>query len=108
MDDAGNKQNLELCGFIIPDGSRVAAAYTGGYIYLSTDSGVTWTRRENARNWTSVASSSDGTVLVGVVDNGQIYVSTDSGANWTPRGMDSGWHVVVSTADGTKAYGDGI
>ena len=39
----------------------------GGYIYTSTDSGVTWTQQTNsgARNWNVIASSSDGTVRVG-------------------------------------------
>ena len=45
---------------------KLAAAVGGeaGYIYTSTDSGVTWTQRTSGgeREWASIASSSDGTV----------------------------------------------
>ena len=46
---------------------KLAAVVDGGYMYTSTDSGVTWTQQTNssARYWTSIASSSDGTVRVG-------------------------------------------
>src|SRR5438876_1098910 len=58
--------------------------YMGGLIYTSTDSGVSWTRTTApSSNWSSVASSADGTTLVAVVDIydavgnlGFIYTST--------------------------------
>jgi photosystem II stability/assembly factor-like uncharacterized protein len=46
-----------------------------GYIYTSIDSGATWKQRGFSQNWTSVASSADGTKLVAVVDDGYIYTS---------------------------------
>jgi len=51
----------------------------GTRIYTSTDSGVTWTPRENIRDWLGVASSADGSKLVAIAFQGQIYTSTDSG-----------------------------
>jgi len=84
------------------DGSKLVAVspgggiYSGG-IYISSNSGLTWTQTSAPFNyWGSVASSADGNKLVAVSDNefggspGQIYVSTNSGANWAP------------TADGNK------
>jgi hypothetical protein len=64
--------------------------------------GVTWTPRESARFWWSVASSADGAKLAAVVDGGQIYTSTDSGVTWTPRDAVRPWRSVASSADGTK------
>ncbi|MCA3147662.1 MAG: hypothetical protein ING18_01050 [Burkholderiales bacterium] len=48
----------------------------GGQIYTSSDAGVTWTARESARGWYSVASSADGQRLVAVAWDGQIYTSS--------------------------------
>ena len=64
------------------DGTKLVAGVSGGYggqIYTSTDSGATWTAREQVRYWRSVASSSDGTKLVAVTgEGGQIYIYNES------------------------------
>ena len=60
--------------------------------------------------WSSVASSSDGTKLVGTVGyttyytsaSGQIYTSINSGVTWTARASSLPWSSVASSADGTK------
>lgn len=64
--------------------------------------GTSWVARESSRNWTSIASSSDGTKLVASVYNGLLYTSTDSGVTWTPRATNQAWKAVASSADGTK------
>ena len=66
------------------DGAKLVAAVYIGYIYTSTDSGVTWTAQTDAgsRVWWSVTSSSDGTKLVAVMSPGSIY--TYSSADTTP------------------------
>ena len=91
------------------DGTSLAAVDNGGYIYTSTDSGVTWVERTSsgARNWASVASSSDGTKLVAGVYNSAykyIYTSSDSGVTWTERTSagSRNWRSVASSSDGTK------
>jgi hypothetical protein len=61
------------------DGTKLAAAVGGGQIFMSTDSGVTWTARARGQQWRSVASSADGMKLVAVGYPGQIYKSTDAG-----------------------------
>ena len=75
---------------------------SGGQIYTSTDSGVTWTARGTTQNWVSIASSSDGSKLVAVTSGGQIYTSTDSGVTWTARATNRSWQAVASSSDGSK------
>ena len=43
-----------------------------GYIWTSSDSGVTWVQQTSstAQTWFSITSSSDGVKLVAVVDGG--------------------------------------
>src|SRR5208283_2364388 len=62
----------------------------------------TWTLTSApANNWSSVASSADGSKLVATVNGGGIYTSTDSGTTWTPTSADNAnWAGVASSADG--------
>ncbi len=88
------------------DGTKLAATEYNGYIYTSTDSGVTWTQQTDSgqRLWGSIASSSDGTKLAAVAGSDYIYTSTDSGVTWTQQ-TDSGsrgWQSITSSSDGTK------
>lgn len=88
------------------DGTKMAIFDSTGsnHIWTSSDSGSTWTVQTGSgtRQWTSIASSSDGTKLVATVENGQIYTSTDSGVNWTARDSNRYWTSVASSSDGTK------
>jgi hypothetical protein len=90
-----------------PDGQLTDA--TGTCVPMA---GVVWTARESNRDWSSVASSADGTKLVATVFGGNIYTSTDSGVTWTPRATQQHWSQVASSADGTRlvatAYGGNI
>jgi hypothetical protein len=101
------------------DGTKLVATdigtdETGGYIYTSTDSGVSWIARTSAgaRNWGSITSSSDGTKLVTAdypsfdadPTRGYIYTSSDSGTTWIER-RSAGikwWESITSSSDGTK------
>jgi hypothetical protein len=106
----------------------------GGLIYTSTDSGVTWILNTNLADndrawnyeWSSVASSSDGTkviaaALINMVAGtplwGAIYTSTNCGIDWTENDLSTNqnlieWSSVASSADGAKlvaaAYGSYI
>ena len=54
-------------------------------------------------NWTSVASSADGTRLAAVASSGEIYTSTNGGVTWTPNTVtNASWSGVASSADGAK------
>src|SRR5690606_19784182 len=62
------------------DGTRLIAAAANDRLYVSMDSGVTWSPRDSSRNWSAVTISGDGTKLVAAVKNGQIYVSGGTGS----------------------------
>lgn len=84
------------------DGTKLAAAVNGGGIYVSTNSGLTWTETESAASWISLACSADGTQLFAAPakDYLPIYRSTNSGANWQVTGSGSDfWTCVVCSAD---------
>lgn len=60
----------------------------GGYIYISSDYGVSWEPVSSLGNqlWSSIASSADGTHLVASAYGGHIYTSENSGVDWIDRG----------------------
>lgn len=99
------------------DGSKLVAAASADSarfpIYLSTNSGATWSSNNappSADWWYSVASSADGTKLVAVgrldsPSRGVVYSSADSGNTWTSNNLPvvpSSWLSVASSADGNK------
>ena len=64
------------------DGTKLFAILENGPIYISTDSGATWTASNSPFSaWCGIASSSDGKKLVAIQEPGQIYTSTNWGAN---------------------------
>ena len=73
--------------------------------------GQTWYQSEAAaEDWTSIASSSDGTKMVATssaVSAGNVWVSGNSGLSWSgtsASGDASVWQAAASSADGTKLY----
>lgn len=80
-----------------------------GYLYTSTDSGVTWTERTGAgsRRWTGLTASEDGTRLVAVESTGYVYTTTDGGLTWTTQTSagSRGWRAVASSSDGSIIVG---
>ncbi len=98
------------------DGTKLVAAvgYTiynanqTGEIYVSVNSGVTWTPVTSGNlAWSSVASSANGSILVAAVRSGAIYTSTNSGSTWNAVSGTSGyqWNSVACSYDGTKIAG---
>jgi photosystem II stability/assembly factor-like uncharacterized protein len=93
------------------DGSRLVAAVGNGQsgsIYISADSGATWTANSTiSGQWSSVASSSDGSHLAAVYNvtsAGNIYTSSDSGVTWAERtgAPTADWAGVAMSADGSQ------
>jgi hypothetical protein len=87
------------------DGSRLVAvaSITGGGIYISIDSGLTWSGPFgpiSGGNWYAAASSTDGSKLPAAVNGGYIY--TNSGTAWTAAFGMANWIALASSADGTK------
>src|SRR5207245_63071 len=75
---------------------------SGGRIYTSTDSGVTWAATSApGADWSSVASSNDGSRLIAAAGSGPVYVSFDSGAIWTTTAGPAAQSIACSS-DGTK------
>jgi len=103
----------------VGDVYKVAGVGAGGWIIaqnanqmiavgnLSAAIGQSWKASTSTLNWSSIASSADGTKLVATVNNGFIYTSTNSGATWTlhnssPISSAQYWSSVASSSDGTK------
>jgi len=75
-------------------------------IYISSDSGATWTLQTNAPNvyWTRIVSSPDGERLAAAATFGTVYLSTDAGTNWTATDLPTNfvWDSFATSADGSK------
>jgi Tfp pilus assembly protein FimT len=106
------------------DGTKLAAVASPGPanpgpIYVSTNSGATWTQASAPTNyyWYAVASSADGSKLVAVAPfdtsvapfdtsnnlTGRIYTSTNFGMTWASNNAPGFfWSSVASSADGNK------
>jgi photosystem II stability/assembly factor-like uncharacterized protein len=93
----------------------ISASYDidgNGYVYTSSDSGATWTKRTGPglNGWT-VAVSRDGTFMVAGASASlgtaaHIWTSSDSGATWTERtasGTET-WSRIVCSEDGEIIY----
>jgi hypothetical protein len=90
---------------------------TAGGIYLSTNSGMTWSETFAPSNrWVSVTSSADGIRLAATAywEDSKTpvpaYVSTNSGITWTPAGTPTNMEclAVASSADGSKLVVAGV
>jgi photosystem II stability/assembly factor-like uncharacterized protein len=91
------------------DGTKLAAVGSYGWLYLSTNSGATWSPAttvtngtEPTRAWTGITCSSDGSNYVAVANFSSIFTSTDSGLNWVSHGPALSWNAVASSANGVK------
>jgi hypothetical protein len=94
------------------DGTKLAAVVnddtTRGNIYISKDSGESWTEKivgDGPKKWKSIAISSDGSKLAAVIYGGYIYLSTDSGVSWSEMIVGGGpkkWQSIAMSSDGTK------
>ena len=72
---------------------QTAVTRTSGYIYTSSNYGITWTERTTAgaRDWNSISLSSTGEYQTAVVPSGYIYTSSDYGVTWTERSVVNTW-----------------
>ena len=91
----------------------MAGAYNSGKVYISTDSGATWTNTSlPSNNWNSVAESADGTKMVALANSGSsllgfgkggIYTSTNSGEAWVSNSAPSwSWCCAAMSPDGDE------
>jgi hypothetical protein len=87
----------------------VAAAFgdmdsNPGRLYVSSDSGATWTPASApSSRWFSVTSSADGSQLAAVSSTGAIFTSANGGQDWSSNDVPAlSWFAVTSSADGMK------
>ncbi len=82
----------------------VASAIGGGGIYVSADSGQTWSQANGTFSPTCLASSADGTKLFGGIFGGGIVCSTNSGGSWFlgSGAPTTNWNGIACSADGSK------
>jgi photosystem II stability/assembly factor-like uncharacterized protein len=89
---------------------RMLALVAGGGLIVVINSACaqTWTLTSApATNWTSVASSADGSRLV-ATGSGLVYVSTNAGETWMATFAPvTNWTVVASSADGSHLLAAG-
>jgi len=71
---------------------------------LSGPAGTNWTvTSAPSTNWSTIASSADGTRLATVVSGGGIYTSTNGGGTWTPTSAPvQNWSSIASSDDGMR------
>ena len=85
-------------------GVLVLASQATGSLYLSRDSGASFTQYVVggvSRTWNGVYLSDDGQILVGVENNGTLWVSTNSGTSWTSRATTRNWGQIAGSSDGS-------
>jgi hypothetical protein len=88
----------------------VACANLGGYIYKSTDGGITWNKLSAPLGyWFCVCSDSTGQYLAAVINDGNylnlsihgIYTSSDSGITWIKTSaISAGWRTICCSSNG--------
>jgi hypothetical protein len=73
-----------------------------GYLFKSTDGGSSWTDSSaGSYNWSGVATSASGTIVVASVSGGSVYTTQDGGSTWNPQTLGvSVWNAVSVTSDG--------
>jgi hypothetical protein len=88
LPDTQEGLNRTLWAEMSADGSKQVMISNSGYIYMSTDYGLTWTSPTKLiANPSAACSSVDGTKLYYVdAASGYFYYSSDSGLSWT-RGI---------------------
>lgn len=90
------------------DGTKVFACQYRSLIYISTNSGSSWTAHtvnSSSHIWTSITTTPDGSKVFVTENPGSIYISSDGGSTWaasTAAGTNRHWSDVAASADGSK------
>ena len=96
---------------ISANGSKMVTGARPGNLWVSSDSGATWTEDTSvgfSQTWYSFAMSSDGTKMIAGThprdsQNGSVWLSSDSGATWKNTSIVSlHWKDVAMSSDGIK------
>ena len=92
------------------DGTKVAAYVYNGNIWISSDSGASFTEDTSVgstQSWEGIAMSADGTKIAAVAHGGKIWTSNDSGGTFNTTNsfsynFNKNWHGIAMDASGTK------
>jgi len=93
----GSASNFDASIIYLADNGNFGA---GGEIYKSTDTAATFNTVPALHTWTSLATSTDGRIIVATANNDYIYVSTDLQPTWTIRDSQRAWTSIAMTAGG--------
>lgn len=75
---------------------------SGAGIYISTNSGASWSQTVSSGDWLNIASSADGAKLAAVNLDDSIYTSTNAGTTWNQANVPANrWLSIASSADGS-------
>ena len=87
-------------------GQYRSAVASLGYIWTSSDYGVTWTSRTAPGNlaWSSISLSATGQYQNAVVNGGYIWTSSDYGVTWTARTAPGSLNFTGISINGTGQY----
>jgi len=90
------------------DASKIIVATYGGPVYLSTNSGNSWTTISTAgmSGYGTVRCSPNGSTMYAVFQGAGVFVSTNSGSSWTSTSLSTiglAWVSVACSSDGTTA-----
>lgn len=90
------------------DGTHIIAVANGGRMYISTDTGDTWTEKrpdgDIDNTWNAVASDSDGSLLFASIYGADLFISRDSGETWSKihyLAEYPNWSSLSSSTDGS-------
>lgn len=74
------------------------------YIYVSSDSGSTWSKKGIIGTWIGVSSSYNGDLMAAVNSGGKIYLSNDYGVTWVQTGQNRTWFYIFIAENISKTY----
>ena len=93
------------------DGTVIILALATTSVYISVNSGASWTERKPTGGgtgvvWGGLDCSNDGSIIIITMDNGRVYVSLDYGATWAekrPAGnTNKYWKGAACSASGSR------
>ena len=82
----GNANKSWSLSAISQNGQKIIAGHQDGGLYLSSDTGSSWTRvlpEHDSDVWYTASMSADGQVILVGTYGQRVYISSDGGVNWT-------------------------
>jgi len=103
VDDTGSLDGKMYAMALSSDGSKACTVADDGYVWLSSDGGMTWAKDSSLGidEWRSVTMSPDGSKLLVCAKTGRVVLSHDAGSTWSELNGGQSQYVDCSmSADG--------